>query len=247
MRTLLFFFMLMPGLCGLSFTRVFAGVEPQIPVGASWGMTLEQARKLPELEHTATGELQHAYEIRSSSQVELVARWQGRAISFYIAHDIGLYAINIEMTPQALQHGPLEADQDLVEIEQWAPIRQAIRQKYGAPTGLAPSWDSTDLSPLSTSRTASQTDEEPEDPDWPYARNVLLWEGQETRLALGEQSVWYASRLGLAKRENAKRAWDQEQDSSLNRELERRVKRQQQIDDARAAIPSRSRKVESFF
>jgi len=39
------------------------------------------------------------------------------------------YAINIEMTPQALQHGPLEADQDLVEIEH-GPIRQAIRQKY---------------------------------------------------------------------------------------------------------------------
>jgi hypothetical protein len=76
---------------------------------------------------------------------------------------------------------------------------------------------------------------------------VLIWEGQETRLALGEQSVWYASRLGLVKRENAKRVWDQEQDSSLNRELERRAKRQQQIDDARTAIPSRVRKVESFF
>lgn len=247
MRTLLLFLALLLGLCGLSFTLASAGVEPQIPTGASWGMTLEQAQKLPELEHTDAGELQHAYEIRSSSQVELVARWQGRAISFYIAHDIGLYALNIEMTPQALQHGPLEADQDLVELEQWAPIRQAIRQKYGTPTGLAPSWDSDDLSPLPTSRTASKTDEESEDLDWPYSRNVLLWEGQETRLALGEQSVWYASRLGLAKRENAKRAWDQEQDLSLNRELDRRAKRQQQIDDARAAIPSRVRQVESFF
>ncbi len=237
----------MLGLCGLSFPSVSAGVEPQIPVGASWGMTLEQARKLPELEHTATGELHSAYEIRSSSQVELVARWQGRAISFYVARDIGLYAINIEMTPQALQHGPLEADQDLVELEYWAPIRQAIRQKYGAPTGLAPAWDSTEFSPLSTVRTASRIDEESEDPDWPYARNVLLWEGQETRLALGEQSVWYASLLGLANRETAKRAWDQEQDSSLNRELERRAKRQQQIDDARATLPSRVRKIESFF
>jgi hypothetical protein len=247
MRTLLFFCMFMLDLCGLSSTLVSAGVEPQVPAGASWGMTLEQARKLPELEHSATGELQHSYEIRSSSQVELVARRQGRAISFYIAHDIGLYAINIEMTPQALQHSPQAADQDLIEIEQWAPIRQAIRQKYGAPTGLAPSWDSTDLSPLPTARTVSQRDEEPEDPDWPYARNVLIWEGQETRLALGEQSVWYASRLSLVKRESAKSAWDQEQDSSLNRELERRAKRQQQIDDARTAIPSRVRKVESFF
>src|SRR5205814_9800368 len=114
-------------------------------------------------------------------------------------------------------------------------------------TDLAPAWDSTELSLLSTSRTASHVDEESEDADWPYARNVLLWEGQETRLALGEQAVWYASRLGLAKRENAKRAWDQEHDSSLSRELERRAKRQQQIDDARATLPSRIRKVESFF
>src|SRR5262249_41414568 len=224
-----------------------AGVEPQIPVGASWGMTLEQTKKLPELEHDAAGALQHSYEIRGASQVELVARWHGRTISFYVAHDLGLYAINIEMTPHALQRGPLAAAQELLDLEQWAPIRQAIMQKFGEPTGLASSWDTSEISPLSTWRTASKMNEDPDAPNWPYARNVLLWEGQITRLALGEQSVWYASRLGLAKRETAKRNWEQDQDSSLNRELNRRAKRQQQIDDARATMPSRARKVESFF
>jgi hypothetical protein len=104
-------------------------------------MTLEQARKLPELEHSATGELQHSYEIRSSSQVELVARRQGRAISFYIAHDIGLYAINIEMTPQAL-HIVLSGRSGS-EIEQWAPDPSQSGKIWRADR-LAP-WDSTDL------------------------------------------------------------------------------------------------------
>jgi hypothetical protein len=234
------------GLCSF-FSCAQAGVEPQVPAGASWGMTLEQTRQLSELEHDATGVLQYTYEIRGSSQIELVARWQGRAISFYVARDIGLYAINIEMTPQALQRGPFAADQDLLELEQCAPIRQAIMQKYGAPIGLAASWESSEVLPLSPLRRAPKKAEGTDEEEWPYARNVLLWEGQETRLALGEQSVWYVSRLGLAQRERAKRSWEQEQDVSFTRELERRAKRQQQLDDARAGVSSRARQAESLF
>ncbi len=228
-------------------TFAHAGVEPQVPAGASWGMTLEQTRKLAELEHDAAGELQHAYEIRGASQIELVARWQGRAISFYVGRDVGLYAINIEMTPRTLQHGPIAADQDMVELEQCAPIRQAILQKYGAPMGLGASWETSEILPLPSLRIAAKRSEQTDDTDWPYARNVLLWEGQETRLALGEQSVWYVSRLGLAQRDRVKRNWEQEQDVAFTRELERRAQRQQQIDEARAAVSARAHKVEPLF
>jgi hypothetical protein len=224
-----------------------AGVEPQIPAGASWGMTLEQVQQLPALERDAANALQGSYEVRGSSQIELVALWQGRAITFYVGRDVGLYAINIEMTPQALQRTAVAADQDLVELEQCAPIREAILQKYGAPLGLAASWESSEILPLPTSRAGAARVEKTEESEWPYARNVLLWEGQATRLALGEQSVWYVSRLGLAQRERAKNSDESGPDTSFTKELERRAARQRQLDEARAAVPSRAGQVESLF
>jgi hypothetical protein len=74
-----------------------------------------------------------------------------------------------------------------------------------------------------------------------------VWEGAETRLALGEQSVWYASHVGLAKRQRARREMEKEQDKSLDRELARRAQRQQEIEDAREATASRASTVEPFF
>lgn len=234
-------------LSGVMCVAARAGVEPQAPMGVSWGMTMEQIQRLPELEHAANNTLQHAYTIRGAAQTELVARWQGRAVSFHVANDFGLYAINIEMTPQSVQHTQVAADQELVDLEQCAPVRLAIRRKYGAPTGVATTWDTTEIAPLaSTKQTASQ-DVTADSVKWPYARNWLLWEGQETRLALGEQSVWYASRLGLAKRERLKREWEKERELSLSRELERRAKRQQQLDEARDAVMSRANAVEASF
>ncbi len=82
---------------------------------------------------------------------------------------------------------------------------------------------------------------------WPYARNWLIWEGQETRLALGEQSIWYASRLGLAKQERSKKEREEEQNTALSRTLDQRAQRQRKIEDAREALPSRARSIEALF
>lgn len=232
---------------GLAPTWGIAGEEPQIPVGASWGMTLEQIQHLPELERGAEGTLQKSYIIRGASKDEFVALWKERQISFLVSKDFGLYAINVEMTPQTIQHTPNAADQELLDLEHWAPLRFAILQKYGPPLGLVITWDSSEISPLSQRREAVVVDMEEAAIQWPYARNWLVWEGLITRLALGEQSVWYASRVGLAKRQRARDELEKELDRSLDRELERRAKRQQQLEEARAAVSSRAAAVESFF
>ena len=234
-------------LWGIALAQAIAGPEPQIPTGASWGMTLEQVQRLPELERAADKSLQSSYLIRGTSQNELVARWKGRAVFFHIANDFGLYAINIEMTLQTVQHTQSAADQELLDLEQCAPIRLAVMQKYGAPMGLAATWDTSEISPLPATPDSAGLEVEAQSSIWPYARSWLIWEGQESRLALGEQSLWYASRVGLAKRERTKQELDKERDRSLDRELERRAKRQQQIDDAREAVTSRAHAFASFF
>jgi len=247
MKTLVIIFGLLSIVSASAVAQPLAVTQPHIPLGASWGMTLEQVQRLSALERTKDGALSHSYTIRSVSQTELVARWQDRAVSLFVANDIGLYAINIEMTPQAMQHTPVAADPETLDLEQCAPIRLAILRKYGAPSGLAITWDAHDLSPLPTSPNRSAATEEEEASRWPYARNWLLWEGPETRLALGEQSVWYVSRLGLAQRERSKREREKERDLSFSRELERRTKRQQQIDAAREAVPSRAQSAAALF
>ena len=228
-------------------SQALAGVEPHPPVSASWGMTLEQVQRLPELEHATDGTLQNSYSIRGTSQIELVARWKGRTVSFYVAHDIGLYAINFEMTPQRIQHAQTTTDPELLDLEQCAPIRLAIMRKYGTPTGLAVTWDTNEISPFSSGRNFSTVTIETASTEWPYARNLVLWEGQETRLALGEESVWYVSRLGLIRRERAKQELEKARELSFARELERRAKRQQQIEEAREAVPSRAEAVTALF
>jgi hypothetical protein len=210
-------------------------------------MTLEQIQHLPELERGAGKNLQQSYIIRGVSQDELVALWKERPISFLVSKTLGLYAINVEMTPRAIQHTQNVADQDLLDLEQWAPIRFAIMQKYGVPLGLAITWDTSEISPLSQVGGPAAFDVEETAIQWPYARSWLVWEGAETRLALGEQSVWYASRVGLAKRQTARQELEKEQDRSLDRELGRRAKRQQQIEDARETVASRASAVEPFF
>jgi hypothetical protein len=227
-------------------TSASASSEPQVPTGVSWGMTIEQVQHLPELERTADGTLQNSYLIRGVSQDELVAQWKGRAVSLYIAKDYGLYAINIEMTPRAVQHTQNAPDQELLDLEQCAPIRLAVMQKYGAPIGIAATWDTQEIAPLPPSSHTTE-DLEAEAQKWSYARNWLLWEGQESRLALGEQSLWYISRVGLAKREGMKLELEKERDKSLDRELDRRAKRQQQVDDARDAVTPRAQTFAAFF
>jgi len=208
-------------------------------------MTMEQVQQLPNLDRNAEGQLQNSYIIRGTSQDELVALWKERPISLYIDKDLGLYAINLEMTPQALQHTQNAADQELMDIEQFAPIRFAILKKYGFPLGLVITWDADEITALENS--GESIDLEETALQWPYARNWLIWEGAETRLALGEQSVWYASRISLAKRQRTKSDRAREQEQALDRELTQRAKRQQQLEDARETVSSRASVIEPFF
>jgi hypothetical protein len=241
-------FVLLTGIFyGFTPTWGIAGEEPQIPAGASWGMTLKQIQQLPELERDAGENLQKSYIIRGTSKDEFVALWKDRPISFLVSKDLGLYAINVEMTPRAIQHTQNAADQELLDLEQLAPIRFAIMQKYGPPLGLAITWETSEISPLPQMGGSAAVDVEDTAIQWPYARSWLVWEGAETRLALGEQSVWYASRVGLATQRRAKKDLEKEGDRSLDRELARRAQRQQQIEDARETVASRASAVEPFF
>jgi hypothetical protein len=238
--------------------------EPRIPLDATtWTMSIEQVQRLPDLEHAPDGTLKGAYTIRANSQTELVARWQGRAVSFFFARDFGLYAIGVEMVPQADQHTPIAADPELQDLEQCAPIRLAVMRKYGTPNGLAESWEAAEVTPLSVDRTSAtvraqvtplSVDQnsatvrtEAGAIDWPYARNWLIWEGQDTRLALAEQSVWYVSRAGLAQREQARQALGKEGLATQERDTARQAQRQQQLDQARQAVLSRAQGWESLF
>ncbi len=227
-------------------SSALGSIEPQIPAGASWGMTLEQIRQLPELERDETGTLHSSYTIRGISQIEFVARWQGRSISFQVANEGGLYALSIEMIALTAQRTPIAPDQEILDLEQCAPIRFAVLQKYGRPQGMSSTWDATEVASRPT-LPHEIDDIEGLSRIWPYARNWLIWEGQETRLALGEQSIWYASRLGLAKQERSKKEREEEQNTALSRTLDQRAQRQRKIEDAREALPSRARSIEALF
>jgi hypothetical protein len=225
-----------------STTSIFATPpEPEAPLGAAWTMTPEQVEHLSVLEHTASRTLAGVYTIRGSTQTELVARWHGRAVSFYFLRNFGLYAISIAMVPQGLLHSQIAADQDLLDLEQCAPIRQAILSKYGPPTGLGATWDTEEISSPPELQKASDLSE------WHFARNLLLWEGPDTRLALSDQSIWYVSKAGLTYREQRRQSVIKEGRASLTRETERQAQRQRQLDEAHQAIPSRAQEFESLF
>jgi len=229
--------------------------EPQMPLGATWTMPIEQVQRLPDLERAPDRTLKGAYTIRANSQTELVARWQGRVVSFFFGRDFGLYAIDVEMVPQAEQHTPTAADLELQDLEQCAPIRLAVIHKYGTPHGLADSWEAAEVTPLSVDRTSatvrtatgSAVPTETGSTDWPYARNWLIWEGQDTRLALGEQSVWYVSRAGLTQREHTKQRVEKEGRATQERDAARQAQRQRQLDQARQAVLPRAQELESLF
>lgn len=221
--------------------------EPRIPLGATWSMTMEQAHNLAELERAPDGTLTASYTIRASSQTELVARWQGRAVSLFFARGFGLYAIGLEMVPQAQQHTASAADPELQDVEQCAPIRLAVIRKYGIPRGIAESWNAAELAPLPATSTDATTRATTGAVHWPYAANWLIWEGAVTRLALGEQFVWYVSRAGRAHREQARQAVAKEGQAVGEREAERHARRRQEVDLARQGVPLRAREWESLF
>jgi hypothetical protein len=235
-------------LCGLS-TLAGAQARPdlRVPLGARWTMSLEQARRLPGLDRTPRGSLQASSFIRSNSQVEFDTRWQGRTVSFLFARGFGLYAIGVEMTPWAAQHSAAVADTEQRDLEQCAPIRLAIIRKYETPQGMVESWDDLKVLPLSAGWDTAATFSEARAIDWPYGRNWLAWEGEETRLALGEQFVWYVSKAGLAYREKERLALEKEGLAAQARDKERLVKRQSQLKQARENVLSRAQELEALF
>lgn len=221
--------------------------EPQIPLGATWAMPFDQGQKLSGLERAADGSLKASHTIRSNSQIELVASWQGRTISLLFDRGFGLYAIGVEMTPWTTQHSSTAVDPEQQDLEQCAPIRLAVIRKYGTPQGVATSWESLEVLPLSTGWRGATTFTEAGAIDWPYARNWLIWEGKETRLALGEQFVWYVSKAGLVAREQARQALEKEQRSVQEQDRTRRAERQQQLDRARRAVLAHAQDLEALF
>ena len=221
--------------------------EPQIPLGATWAMPLEQGQKLSGLERAADGSLKASHTIRSNSQIELVASWQGRTVSLLFDRSFGLYAIGVEMTPRAAQHSSTVVDPEQQDLEQCAPIRLAVIRKYGTPQGVTTSWESLEVLPLSTSWHGATAFTEAGAIDWSYARNWLLWEGKDTRLALGEQFVWYVSKAGLAEREKSRQAFEKEQRAVQEQDRAQRAERQQQLDRARQEVLAHAQDLEALF
>src|SRR5712691_6241820 len=230
-----------------AFAGAQAPPELQVPLGARWAMPSEEAQQLSGLERASDGSLKASYTIRSNSQVELAASWQGRTVSLLFARGFGLYAIGVEMTPWAAQHSSTVIDPEQRDLEQCAPIRLAVIRKYGTPQGVATSWESLEVLPLSRGWHGATTFTEAGAIDWPYARNWLIWEGKETRLALGEQFVWYVSKAGLVAREQARQALEKEQRSVQEQDRTQRAERQQHLDRARQAVLAHAQDLEALF
>jgi len=222
--------------------------EVSVPLGARWTMPLDQAQQLPGLDRTANGTLQVSYTIRSNSQVELVTSWQGRLVSLLFAQGFGLYAIAVEMTPWAAQHLVTATDPEQQDLEQCAPIRLVILRKYGTPQGMVESWDALKVLPLPGDWKGGATPtSEAGAIDWPYGRNWLVWEGEETRLALGETFVWYVGKAGLDYKEKVRQALEKEELATQAQDKVRVIKRQLQLEHARQDAPSRAQELEALF
>ena len=237
-------------LCLCSFTPFVEAQErprPQIPLGAVWSMDIDQARQLSGLERGTDGSLRASSTVRSNTQTELLARWRGRRVSFFFTPGFGLYAIGMEMTPWTVEHSSTAADPEQQDLEQCAPIRLAVLRHYGSPRGFVESWESTSVLPLTNERRGVPPFTEARAIDWPYARNWLIWEGEETRLALGERFVWYVSLEGLTYREKMKQVGEKQNVAAQAREAQRRAQRREELNQAREAVGPRAQELESLF
>ena len=221
--------------------------EPQPPLSASWKMSLRQVRALPQLDRGPGGELLHSHMVRAKSQTELVARWRDRAVSFVFARDFGLYAVGIEMIPWTVQHTATETDLELRDLTHSAPVRLAVAGKYGRPHGVSALWSAQEFIPLESSRLRTAPYSQTSLINWDYGRSWLIWRGQTTRLALGEQSVWYVGRDGLAHRQRLERAEDVDSLIEQARDEAQDAARRQQLERARRQLPAQARRLERLF
>ena len=105
----LYSFTVMFLLLGSIFSFAYAQQAAHLPLGAEWQSTLTQMEQLPGLERVAGGELKAAVTIRSGPEIVLYATWQTRTVTFRIDRDFGLYALGIELVPEAVQHA-IETD-----------------------------------------------------------------------------------------------------------------------------------------
>lgn len=216
--------------------------EPHIPLSALWQMTLAQTEELSSLDRQIDGSLKAAATIRSGAEIVLYATWKERTVTFRIDRNFGLHAIGIELVPETIQHSPTAGDAELRDLQYRAPMRIAVVNKYGKPHGISRLWDALDLNALQASMW-----KETHVTDWFYALSWLIWEGQETRIAVGEQEVWYVSQAWLERRKQARALLERHALAAQDSDLVRQAERQQRLDRAREAIPARAEEFEPLL
>ena len=221
--------------------------EPQPPLGAAWNMSLTQIQGLAALDRSADGSLQHSHLIHANSEKELVTRWQDQIVTFLFSADFGLYAVGIETIPWTVQHTIKETDIEIRDLKYSAPVRVAVAAKYGPPDAVGVLWSAEELTPLAENRTSTTSYGEASLIDWDYGRSWLIWQGHTTRLALGDQSVWYASQEGLAYRAKSERAVEQEPLDEQAKDAEKDAEREQRLQRTRQQITSQAKSLESLF
>lgn len=229
-------------LLGSLFSLAHAQSTAPLPLGAEWQSTLTQIEQLPGLERIADGDLKAASTIRSGPEILLYATWQTRTVTFRIDRDFGLYALGIELVPEAVQHAIETDDTELYDLEYRAPMRVAVVNKYGRPQGLTTQWDGLDIRSL-----PDASWQESSVTDWSYALSWLVWEGQDTRIAVGEQEVWYVSQAWLEQHRQARTFLEQHPTAVQGIDLVRQAARQRRLDHARGAISTRAAELEPFL
>lgn len=229
-------------LLGSIFSFAHAQPTADLPLGVEWQSTLTHIEQLPDLERAADESLKAAATIRSGPEIVLYATWQTRTVTFRIDRDFGLYALGIELVPEAVQHAIETDDAELYDLEHRAPVRVAVANKYGQPNGLTAQWDGLDIRPLPDAGWQQSTVI-----DWSYALSWLVWKSQDTRIAVGEQEVWYVSQAWLEQRRQARTFLKQHAVAVQDVDLVRQAARQQRLNRARAALPTRAAELEPFL
>jgi hypothetical protein len=204
-------------------------------------------QKLAVLDRNADGSLQHAHVVHANSQKELVTRWQDQIVTFLFAVDFGLYAVGIETIPWTVQHTTKETDMEIRDMKYSAPTRVAVAEKYGTPDAVGALWSAQELTPLAENRISTTPYGKANLIDWDYGRSWLIWQGHTTRLALSDQSVWYASQDGLAYRAKVEWAIEQEPLDEQAKEAEKDAERERRLQHTRQQITSQVKRLAPLF
>lgn len=237
------------GMCLISTGLVPAQptVEPKPPLRAAWKMSFQQVQNLAALDRNADGSLQHSHLVHANSQEELVTRWKDQIVTFLFAKNFGLYAVGIETIPWTVQHTIKETDMEIRDMTYSAPVRVAVAEKYGTPDAVGALWSAQTLTPLAENRTSTTPYGKASLIDWDYGRSWLIWQGDTTRVALGDQSVWYASQDGLAYRAKIEQAVEQDPLDEQAKNAEKDAAREERLQGIRQRISSQARSLGPLF